>query len=134
MKQAFIVGMSVMAGILIGRIQIIENHDANDAIREADRADQRALAARREVNRTRAILDSTEKHVIAMWRQLEPMLDDFLHADSVVDRQAARQRIEVLRWDMETVDAKITAARELGGSDERTAMRQAFVKQNFGGQ
>jgi hypothetical protein len=134
MKQAFVVGISVMAGILIGRIQLVENHEANDAMRAADRADKRATTAQRDATRTRVLLDAAEKRVVSMWQRLEPMLVDFTSADSVVDRAQARQRIDQLRWEMQSVEAKITASRELAtGVDARTAMRQAFVKDNFGG-
>jgi hypothetical protein len=133
MKQAFVVGISVMAGILIGRVQIVSNTDADEALRSADRADQRALTARRDAIRTHALLDATEKKLSAMWQRLEPMLADFTQAANIVDRDQARQRIQQLRWEMQSVDAKITAGRELAtGVDERTAMRQAFVKDNFG--
>jgi hypothetical protein len=130
--HALTITVSVMAGILIGRIQIIENHEANEAIAASERLEKRFTAAKREVVRTRALLDKTERQLIGMWRRLEPMLEDFTRADGLIDRDAARRRIESLRWEMSSIDATITAAREMGGDDPQTAMRQAYVKQSFG--
>ena len=132
MVKALTIGLSVMAGILIGRIQIIENHEANDAIASSERVEKRFIAAKREAIRTRALLDKTERQLVNMWRRLEPMLEDYTKADDLIERDAARQRIQSLRWEMSTVDATITAAREASGEDPRTAMRQAYVKQSFG--
>lgn len=132
MVKALTIGLSVMAGILIGRIQIIENHEANEAIAASERVEKRYAAAKREAVRTRVLLDKTERQLVGMWRRLEPMLVDFTTADGAMDRDAARRRIESLRWEMSSVDATITAARELTGEDPRTAMRQAYVKQSFG--
>jgi hypothetical protein len=132
MVKALTVSVSVLTGVLIGRIQIIENHDAKDAIANSERVEKRLVAAKREATRTRALLDKTERQVVSMWRRLEPMLEDFTKSDSLIDRDAARLRIQSLRWEMASVDATITASREAAGDDERTAMRQAYVKQNFG--
>lgn len=132
MVKALTISVSVLTGILIGRIQIIENHAANDAIATTERIEKRFATTKREAIRTRALLDKTERQVVSMWRRLEPMLEDFTRAESPIDRDAARRRIESLRWEMATVDATITAARELGGDDPKTAMRQAYVKENFG--
>jgi hypothetical protein len=132
MVKALTIGLSVMTGILIGRIQIIENHDANDAIASSERVEKRFIAAKREAVRTRALLDKTERQLVSMWRRLEPMLEDFTKADGLIDRDVARRRIESLRWEMSTVDATITASREATGEDPRTAMRQAYIKQSFG--
>ena len=132
MVKALTVGISVMAGILIGRIQIIENHEANNAIVTSEKASARAAAAKRDAIRTRTLLDKTERQVIAMWRRLEPMLEDFTQADNPIDRDAARRSIQTLRWEMDTIDARITAVREATGDDPRTAMRQAYVKESFG--
>ena len=130
--HALTISVSVMAGILIGRIQIIENHEANEAIEASQRLEKRFDAAKREVVRTRTLLDKTERQLIGMWRRLEPMLEDFTKADGLIDRDAARRRIESLRWEMSSIDATITAAREMAGEDPKTAMRQAYVKQSFG--
>jgi hypothetical protein len=130
--NALTISLSVMAGILIGRIQIIENHDANEAIATSKHLEKRLSAAKREVIRTRALLDKTERQLIGMWRRLEPMLEDFTKSDGLIDRDAARRRIESLRWEMSSVDATITAGREMAGEDPQTAMRQAHVKQSFG--
>ncbi len=132
MVKALTIGISVLTGILIGRIQVIANHEANEAITASTRAETRAAAAKREVTRTRVLLDKTERQMISMWRRLEPMLEDFAQADSIIDRDVARRRIQSLRWEMDTIDATITAAREAAGDDPRTAMRQAYVKQNMG--
>ncbi len=132
MVKALTIGISVLTGILIGRIQVIENHEANEAITASTRAETRAAAAKREVTRTRVLLDKTERQMISMWRRLEPMLEDFAQADSIIDRDVARRRIQSLGWEMDTIDATITAAREAAGDDPRTAMRQAYVKQNMG--
>ena len=132
MVKALTVGISVMTGILIGRIQIIENHEANDAIAASARMEKRFVAAKREAVRTRTLLDKTEHQLVNMWRRLEPMVEDFTQADSLVDRDAARRRIQSLRWEMSAVDATITAAREASGQDARTAMRQVRVKASFG--
>jgi len=132
MVKALTIGISVLTGILIGRIQVIENHDANDAIASSERVEKRLVTVKREAIRTRALLDKTERQVVNMWRRLEPMLEDFTQADSLIDRDAARRRIQSLKWEMDTVDATITAGREATGEDERAATRQAFVKENFG--
>ena len=132
MVKALTVSVSVLTGILIGRIQIVENHEANDAVVASERMEKRFVVAKREAVRTRTLLDKTERQLVSMWRRLEPMLEDFSQADSLIDRDAARRRIQSLRWEMTTVDATITAARELGGEDARTATRQAYVKANFG--
>lgn len=132
MVKAFTIGVSVMTGILIGRVQIVEDHAANAAIRASERAAQRAATAEREAVRTRVLLDRTERQLVAMWRRLEPMLEDLTHAETLIERDAARRRIQSLQWEMSAVDATITAARETAGDDPRTAMRQAYVKQNFG--
>ena len=131
MVKALTVGISVMAGILIGRIQIIEDHEANAAVAIAERASARAAAANRDAIRTRALLDRTERQVIAMWRRLDPMLADFTHADSPIDRDAARRRIEALRWQMESLDVTLVASQH-AGDDLRTALRHAYVKDNVG--
>ena len=132
MVKALTIGISVLTGILIGRIQIIENHEANDAIATSERVEKRLVEVKREAQRNRILLDKTERYVVNMWRQLEPMLEDFTQADSIVDRAAARQRIQSLKWEMEAVDAAITAARETTGEDQRAVYRQAFVKESFG--
>lgn len=128
MVKALTVGLSVMAGILIGRVQIIENHEANEAIKASERMEKRLAASKREATRTRILLDKTEVQLVGMWRKLEPMLEDFTRAETLIDRESARRRIESLRWEMQAVDATITAAREASGDDPRTAMRQAYVK------
>lgn len=132
MVKALTVSISVLAGVLIGRIQIIENHDANDAIASSERMTQRFISAQRDAVRTHALLDRTERQVVHLWRKLEPMLEDFTRADSLIERDNARRKIQSLRWEMQAVDATITAAREASGDDARTAMRQAYVKANFG--
>ena len=132
MVKALTIGLSVMTGILIGRIQIIENHEANEAIATSERVEKRLVAAKREAVRARVLLDKMERQLVGMWRRLEPMLEDFTKADGLIARDAARRRIESLRWEMSTVDATITAAREMSGEDPQTAMRQAYVKQSFG--
>ena len=132
MVKALTIGISVMTGILIGRVQIVENHEANEAIVASERAAKRAAVAKREAQRTRVLLDKTERRVVDMWRRLEPMLEDYTRADTLIDRDAARRRIQSLRWEMDVVDATITASREAAGDDRRTATRQAYVKQNFG--
>lgn len=132
MVKALTIGISVLTGILIGRIQVIENHEANDAIATSERVEKRLVTTQREALRTRVLLDKTERQVVNMWRRLEPMLEDFTQAESVIDRDAARRRIQSLKWEMEAVDATITAAREASGDDARAATRQAFVKENFG--
>ena len=131
MVKALTVGISVLAGILIGRIQVVENHDANEAIAASDRAEKRAEVAKRDAIRTRLLLDKTERQMIGMWRRLEPLLEDFTRADGLIDRDSARRRIESLRWEMDSASAVITAAREATGADERTHTRQAWVKENF---
>lgn len=128
MVKALTIGISVMAGILIGRVQVIENHEANEAIAASARMTERFTAAKREAVRTRTLLDKTERQLVGMWRDLEPLLEDFTRAESLVDRDAARRRIDVLRWEMGAVDATITAAREASGEDPRTAMREVHVK------
>ena len=132
MVKALTIGISVMTGILIGRVQIVENHEANEAIVASERAAKRAAVAKREAQRTRVLLDKTERRVVDMWRRLEPMLEDYSRAETLIDRDAARRRIQSLRWEMDVVDATITASREAAGDDRRTATRQAYVKQNFG--
>jgi len=132
MVKALTIGISVMTGILIGRVQIVENHEANEAIVASERAEKRAAVAKRDALRTRVLLDRTERRVVDMWRRLEPMLEDYTRADTLIDRDAARRRIQSLRWEMDVVDATITASREAAGDDRRTATRQAYVKQNFG--
>jgi len=132
MVKALTIGISVMTGILIGRVQIVENHEANEAIVASERAAKRAAVAKREAQRTRVLLDKTERRVVDMWRRLEPMLEDYTRAETLIDRDAARRRIQSLRWEMDVVDATITASREAAGDDRRTATRQAYVKQNFG--
>lgn len=132
MVKALTIGISVLTGILIGRIQVIENHEANDAIATSERVEKRLVEVKREALRTRTLLDKTERQVVSMWRRLEPMLEDFTKAESLIDRDAARRRIQSLKWEMEAVDATITAAREASGDDARAATRQAFVKENFG--
>ena len=132
MVKALTIGISVMTGILIGRIQIVENHDANEAIAAGERAEKRAEAAKREALRTRILLDKTERHVVRLWRELEPLLVELTDADDMA-RHQARQRIQTLRWQMDAVDVTITAAREASGTrsdDEinRTATRQAWLK------
>lgn len=127
MVKALTVGLSVMAGILIGRVQIIENHEANDAIAASEHMEKRFVAAKREATRTRVLLDKTERMVVGMWRQLEPMLEDYTRADSPIERDSARRRIQTLRWEMQAVDAQITAAREASGDDPQTAMRAVSV-------
>jgi hypothetical protein len=135
MVKALAIGVSVLTGILIGRIQIIENHEAKEAIASSERMEQRLVAAKHDAERTRRLLDKTERQLLGMWRRLEPMLEDFAQADSLIDRDAARRRIQSLRWEMSTIDATInanawaTAARDANGSD---GMRQAFIKANFG--
>ncbi len=131
MVKALTIGLSVLTGVLIGRIQIIENHEANEALASSERVEKRLVAAKREVVRTRALLDTTERQLVSMWRRLEPMLEDFTKADGLIDRDAARRRIESLRWEMSSVDATITAGREATGQDPRTAMRQAFITPSF---
>src|SRR5688500_13137361 len=132
MVKALTIGLSVMAGILIGRIQITENHAANAAIESSDHAAARAASAKREVIRTRALLDKTERQVIRMWQRLEPLLEDFAYAESPIARDDARRRIQALRWEMDTIDATITAAREAGGADvDRNRFRQAYVNASF---
>jgi hypothetical protein len=128
MVKALTIGVSVLAGILIGRIQTIENHAANDAIAASERAEKRATDSKREVIRTRTLLDHTERQMITMWRTLEPMLEDFTQADDRFERDEVRQRIQVLRWEMQRLDAVITAARETNGEDERALTRQAWLK------
>ena len=132
MVKALTIGISVMTGILIGRVQIVENHEANEAIVASERAAKRAAVAKREAQRTRVLLEKTERRVVDMWRRLEPMLEDYSRAETLIDRDAARRRIQSLRWEMDVVDATITASREAAGDDRRTATRQAYVKQNFG--
>jgi hypothetical protein len=132
MVKALTIGISVMTGILIGRVQIVENHEANEAIVASERAAKRAAVAKREAQRTRVLLDKTERRVVDMWPRLEPMLEDYSRAETLIDRDAARRRIQSLRWEMDVVDATITASREAAGDDRRTATRQAYVKQNFG--
>ena len=131
MVRALTIGISVMTGILIGRIQIIDNHEAKEAVRATARAEQRADAAKRDATRTRLLLDHAERQLLGMWRRLDPMLEDFTAASSIIDRDFARRRIESLRWEMSSVDAAITAAREAAGEDKRTAMRQVHVKHNM---
>src|SRR5689334_16638305 len=109
MVKALTVGLCVATGILIGRIQVVQNHDANEAIAAAKRADKRADEARLDAIRTRVLLDRNERKIVTMWRQLEPMLEDFTYASSPVDRDAARRKIQSLRWEMEALDAAITA-------------------------
>jgi len=132
MVKALTISVSVLTGILIGRIQIIENHEAKDAIESSERMEKRFVSIKREAVRTRSLLDKTERQLVGMWRRLEPMLEDFTQADSLIDRDNARRKIQSLRWEMTTVDATITAAREATGEDARTAVRQAYVKGNFG--
>jgi hypothetical protein len=128
MQKAFTVGVAVMAGILIGRIQIVEDHEANAAIEASERADKRALDARRDAIRSKTILDKTERKVVDLWRRLDPLLEDYAAATTVIDREAARHRMEQLRREMDAFQAPIlavTAARDGG-------LRQAVVKKNFG--
>lgn len=128
MMRAVTAGICVMTGILIGRVQIIENHDANDAVAANEQLTQRFVAVQREAVRTRVLLDKTEVQLVDMWRRLEPMLEDFTQAETLLERDGARRRIKALRWEMGSVDAVITAAREASGNSPRTAMRQVFVK------
>lgn len=128
MVKAFTIGVSVMAGILIGRIQIVENHDANVALAAYARAEQRAEAAKSEALKTRILLDKAERHVIRLWRELEPLLVDMTDEDSVLARHQARQRIQNLRYQMDAVEATINATREASAEGERTATRQAWLK------
>lgn len=129
MQQAFTVGVAVMAGILIGRIQIVEDHEANEAIVASERASKRALDARREAIRTRTLLDHTERKVVDMWRRLDPLLDDYAGATTVIERDAARRRMQQLRWEMDAFQAPIIAATT---ARDGAALRQAVVKKNFG--
>jgi hypothetical protein len=128
MVKALTVGLSVMTGILIGRVQIIENHEANDAIAANQRLEKRFVSAKREAVRTRALLDKTEVQLVAMWRKLEPMLEDFTQAETLFERDSARRRIQALRWEMQTLDVTITAAREASGEGTHDGLRQAYVK------
>jgi hypothetical protein len=122
MVKALTVGISVLTGILIGRIQVVQNHDANEAIVAAARAEKRADEAKVDALRTRILLTRTERKVVDMWRHLEPMLEDFTHASSPIDRDSARQRIQSLRWEMQALDTAITASNEVGvTTDVRTA-------------
>ena len=132
MVKALTIGISVLTGIVIGRIQVIENHEANDAIATTERVEKRLVEVKREAIRTRTLLDKTERQVVHMWRKLEPMLEDFTQAESLIDRDAARRRIQSLEWEMDAVDATITAAREASGENERATTRQAYVKESFG--
>lgn len=128
MMKALPIGLSVMTGILIGRVQIVENHEANDAIAANERLEKRFASVKREAVRMRTLLDKTEVQFVGMWRSLEPMLEDFTQAETILERDSARRRIQALRWEMQAVDATITAGREASGDDPRTAMRQAYVK------
>lgn len=121
MMKALTVGLCVATGILIGRIQVVQNHDANAAIAAAKRADKRADEARLDAIRTRVLLERNERKIVTMWRQLEPMLEDFTYASSPVDRDVARRRIQSLRWEMDAYDAAITAIRDVAEPDVRTA-------------
>jgi hypothetical protein len=127
MVKALTVGLSVMTGILIGRVQIIENHEANDAIAANERMEKRFVSVKREAVRTRALLDKTEVQLVGMWRKLEPMLEDFTQAETMLERDGARRRIQSLRWEMQAVDVTITAAREASG-EGHDKLRQAYVK------
>jgi hypothetical protein len=121
MVKALTVGLCVATGILIGRIQVMQNHDANAAIAAAKRADKRADEARLDAIRTRVLLDRNERKIVTMWRQLEPMLEDFTYASNPVDRDVARRKIQSLQWEMEALDAAITAIHDVAEPDLRTA-------------
>ena len=130
MVKALTVGISVLTGILIGRIQVVRNHDANEAIAVAKRAEKRAVKAEVNEMQTRIALRINERKIVDMWRQLEPMLDDFTQADTLVDRHAARQRIQSLRWEMQAVDAAIHASNSFGERriDDEIDVRTAWLK------
>jgi hypothetical protein len=87
----------------------------------AKRADKRADEARLDAIRTRVLLDRNERKIVTMWRQLEPMLEDFAYASNPVDRDVARRKIQSLQWEMEALDAAITAIHDVAEPDLRTA-------------
>ena len=102
--------------------QIVEPR-ANEASGER-RAEKRLVSAKREAVRARILLDKTETQLVGMWRKLEPMLEDFTQAETIVDRDSARRRIQTLRWEMQSLDATVTASREVA---PRAAWRIATV-------
>jgi inorganic pyrophosphatase len=113
MQKAIMIGFAVMGGILLGRIQLVTNHEANDAIAAQAQTEQQLVEARAEARATKAQLAKLQHRFIETWRQLDPMLEDYVSSTGVVDRETARLRIEQLRWDMDVVEARLVATRQV---------------------
>ncbi len=107
------IGFAVMGGIVLGRVQLSTNHAANDAIELQARTERELFKARTEARGNAARVVKLERQFVSMWQRIDGVLAYHAAADDVMEREAARHRLEQLRWDMDVVEARLVAARQV---------------------
>lgn len=107
MHKSVAVGLALATGLMIGRLSstpIVQARDTGEeriAIRKAHR----------EITQLRNALAINERRWVTMWDRIDAALAQYARATSIMDREAVRQHLDSLRWDMDAVAARIDVGR-----------------------